>query len=44
MLNIYAAGCPVGRPVKGSIEIPSELGLTPTLVFRGLVDKFLVER
>ena len=28
-LKVYSAGCPVARSVKGSIEISSELDLTP---------------
>jgi uncharacterized OsmC-like protein len=30
VLRIYADGCPVARSIKGSIEISSELELTPS--------------
>ena len=29
VLGVYADGCPVARSIKGSIEISSELDLTP---------------
>jgi uncharacterized OsmC-like protein len=29
VLKVYADGCPVARSIKGSIEISSELDLTP---------------
>ena len=29
VLGVYADGCPVARSIKGSIEISSELHLTP---------------
>lgn len=29
VLRVYAASCPVARSVRGSIEISSELDLTP---------------
>jgi uncharacterized OsmC-like protein len=29
VLRVYADGCPVARSIKGSIEIFSELDLTP---------------
>jgi uncharacterized OsmC-like protein len=43
VLRVYADGCPVPRSIKGSIEISSEVDLTPAWLSRP-VDKFRVER